>query len=77
MTEDEQELLQYFKQDCVPLFSTDEMREICSLAVQSGMNNDPAKAAMLDRIIHKLECTMPQDEQTQAAAQEIEYSREE
>ena len=38
--------LQYFKQDCTPLFSHEEMREICSHAVQAGMENKLEKAPL-------------------------------
>lgn len=77
MTTAEQQLLQYFKQDCKPLFSGEEMHELCTLAVQAGMNNDPTKAYLLDSIIHKLECAIPQSAQADAQEQEEEYSREE
>lgn len=68
--------LQYFRQDCIPLFSKAEMREICSLAVKEGMENDPAKAALLDSIIHKAECALPKEEAENALGQEQEFDRE-
>ena len=77
MTAAEKQLLQYFRQDIVPLFSGEEMQVLCALAVQEGMNNDPAKAKLLDSIIHKLECAMPQSAQPEVQEQEDEYSREE
>lgn len=76
MSAEERSLLQYFKQDCTPLFTTEEMREICSLAVQAGMENDPDRSHLLDKIIHKAECMLPQEEQGYAPEQENEYNRE-
>ncbi|WFR59141.1 hypothetical protein QA584_08655 [Anaerocolumna sp. AGMB13025] len=76
MTAEERSILQYFKQDCIPLFTKEEMREICSLAVQAGMENDPARSRLLDKIIHKAECMLPQEEQGYAPEQENEYNRE-
>ena len=76
MTEEERSILQYFKQDCIPLFTTEEMQEICSLAVQAGMENDPDRSHLLDKIIHKAECMLPQEEQGYVPEQENEYNRE-
>ena len=76
MTAEERSILQYFKQDCIPLFTTEEMREICSLAVLAGMENDPDRSKLLDKIIHKAECMLPQEEQGYAPEQENEYNRE-
>jgi hypothetical protein len=76
MTAEERSILQYFKQDCTPLFTTEEMREICSLAVQAGMENDPDRSHLLDKIIHKAECMLPQEEQGYTPEQENEYNRE-
>lgn len=76
MTAEERSILQYFKQDCIPLFTTEEMREICSLAVQAGMENNPDRSHLLDKIIHKAECMLPQEEQGYAPKQENEYNRE-
>jgi len=76
MTAEERTILQYFKQDCIPLFTKEEMREICSLAVQAGMGNDPDRSKLLDKIIHKAECMLPQEEQGYAPEQENEYDRE-
>ncbi|QOX64415.1 hypothetical protein FRZ06_14220 [Anoxybacterium hadale] len=76
MSAEERSILQYFKQDCTPLFTTEEMREICSLAVQAGMENDPDRSHLLDKIIHKAECMLPQEEQGYAPEQENEYNRE-
>lgn len=66
----EKEVLWYFKQECTPLFTSAEMREICSLAVQAGMENDPAKSALLDGIIHKAECFLPTEERMGQSVQE-------
>lgn len=76
MTAEERDTLQYFKQDCTPLFSHEEMREICSLAVQAGMDNNPEKAPLLDRIIHKVECAMPKEESQSALKQAYEFEME-
>lgn len=76
MTAEERTILQYFKQDCIPLFTKEEMQEICSLAVQAGMENDPDRSKLLDKIIHKTECMLPQEEQGYAPEQENEYNRE-
>lgn len=76
MTAEERTILQYFKQDCIPLFTKEEMREICSLAVQAGMGNDPDRSKLLSKIIHKAECMLPQEEQGYAHEQENEYDRE-
>jgi len=76
MTAEERTILQYFKQDCIPLFTKEEMREICSLSVQAGMGNDPDRSKLLDKIIHKAECMLPQEEQGYAPEQENEYDRE-
>lgn len=77
MTAAEKQILQYFKQDCTPLFSSEEMRTICALALQAGMNNDPAHVAVLDSIIHKAECCLPQAEAINAHKQEQTLEREE
>lgn len=76
MEKEERDTLQYFKQDCIPLFSHEEMREICSLAVQAGMENNPEKAPLLDRIIHKAECAMSKAEISSALEQEHEFEME-
>ena len=76
MTAEERDTLQYFKQDCTPLFSHEEMREICSLAVQAGMDNNPEKTPLLDRIIHKVECAMPKEESQSALEQAYEFEME-
>ena len=76
MTAEERDTLQYFKQDCTPLFSHEEMREICALAVQAGMENNPEKAPLLDRIIHKAECAMSKAEISSALEQEHEFEME-
>jgi len=76
MTAEERDTLHYFKQDCIPLFSHGEMREICSLAVQAGMENNPEKTPLLDRIIHKAECAMSKAETEPALEQEHEFEME-
>jgi hypothetical protein len=76
MTAEERDTLQYFKQDCIPLFSHGEMREIYSLAVQAGMENNPEKTPLLDRIIHKAECAMSNAETESALEQEHEFEME-
>lgn len=77
MTTEEKQILQYFKQDCTPLFSADEMRTICTLALQAGMNNDPAHASVLDSIIHKAECCLPKAAPEAEQEQEHQHEREE
>jgi len=76
MAAEERDTLQYFKQDCIPLFSHEEMREICFLAVQAGMENNPEKVPLLDRIIHKAECAMSKSEIESALEQEHEFEME-
>ncbi len=76
METEERDTLQYFKQDCIPLFSHEEMREICALAVQAGMGNNPEKALLLDRIIHKAECAIPKAENESAWEQEHQIEME-
>lgn len=77
MGAEERTILQYFKQNCTPLFSTEEMREICSLALRAGMENDPGRAGLLDGIIHKAECMLPKESEESALERENEYNREE
>lgn len=77
MTAEEKQILQYFKQEAAPLFSGKEMRAICSLALQAGMGNDPARAGVLDSIIHKVECCLTAENAAPAHEQEHEYDREE
>lgn len=79
MAPSEKEFLQYFKQESAPMFTADEMREVYSLAVQAGMNGVADNMTVLDRVIHKLECVMPQanPEQNHEQEQEDEYSRDE
>ncbi|GEM_PF-583700 len=77
MTTEERKILKYVKQDCTPLFSTEEMREICSLALRAGMENDPGHAGLLDGIIHKAECMLPKECEENALEPENEYNREE
>lgn len=76
MSAEEKATMQYFKQDCIPLFSPAELRQICSLAVQAGMENDPAKAPLLDSIIHKAECAMPRGEMEHTLEQGHEMDME-
>ena len=77
MDAEERAILQYFKQNCTPLFSTEETREICSLALRAGMGNDPGHAGLLDGIIHKAECMLPKEREENALEPENEYNREE
>lgn len=77
MTAEEKHILQYFKQDCTPLFSANEMRTICTLALQAGMDNDPALAGVLDSIIHKAECCLLKDTHAPEQEQEHQFEREE
>lgn len=77
MGAEEKQLLQYFKQNSTPLFSNEEMRTICALALQAGMENNPAHARLLDSIIHKAECALPQEERGELPLPEIAYEREE
>lgn len=62
MEAQEAHLLQYFKQECIPLFTPEETRLICSLALQTGKEAGRDSAGLLDRIIHKAELTMGQAE---------------
>ncbi len=62
MEEQENKLLQYFKQECTPLFTPEETRLICSLAIQTGKDIGRDSAGLLDSIIHKAELTMGQAE---------------
>lgn len=62
MEAQEAKLLQYFKQDCTPLFTPEETRLICSLAIQTGQEAGRDSAGLLDSIIHKAELTMGQPE---------------
>lgn len=77
MTAEEKEFLLYFKQESMPMFTADEMREVYSLAVQAGMNGIADNMTVLDRVIHKLECVMPQSDEKSTQEQEDEYSHEE
>lgn len=77
MTAAENQILQYFKQEAPPLFSGEEMRAICSLALQAGMGNDPSHTGVLDSIIHKAECCLPSENTATAQEQEQECDREE
>lgn len=76
MSAEEKATLQYFRQECIPLFSPAEMRQICTLAVQAGMENDPVKAPLLDSIIHKAECAMLNEETEHALEQEQDMDME-
>lgn len=57
----EKDILRYFKQDAFPLFNEGEMRKIYSLALQAGMENGQEENGLLDSIIHKAECFLPQE----------------
>lgn len=77
MTSAEKEFLQYFKQESAPLFNAEEMKEIYSLAVQAGMNGIADNMAVLDNVIHKLECAMPHSTADENLEQEHQFEREE
>lgn len=62
MEAQETKLLQYFKQDCSPLFTSEETRLICALAIQTGKEAGRDSAGLLDSIIHKAELSMGQSE---------------
>nr|WP_217937100.1 hypothetical protein [Enterocloster clostridioformis] len=62
ITGQENQLLQYFKQDCIPLFTPEETRLICGLAIQSGKEAGRDSAGLLDSIIRKAELSMGQSE---------------
>lgn len=72
MTAREKEILGYFRQECIPLFTQAEMRKIYFLALQAGMENEPEESGLLDDIIHKAECSLPQAERISARGQEQE-----
>ena len=76
MEEQENKLLQYFKQECTPLFTPEETRLICSLAIQTGKEVGRDGAGLLDSIIHKAELTMGQAE-TAALEHGMEFDHEE
>lgn len=75
MTAGEREILEYFKQEAVPLFSQEEMRKIYSLALQAGMENKVGESTLLDGIIHKVECFLPGGEQVDAEQQKMEQKK--
>ena len=72
MTAREKEILGYFRQECIPLFTQAEMRKIYFLALRAGMENEPEESGLLDDIIHKAECSLPQAERVSARGQEQE-----
>ncbi len=72
MTAREKEILGYFRQECIPLFTQAEMRKIYFLALRAGMENEPEESELLDDIIHKAECSLPQAERVSARGQEQE-----
>ncbi|MEG0091090.1 MAG: hypothetical protein RSA20_04665, partial [Oscillospiraceae bacterium] len=76
MTSSEKEFLQYFRKESAPMFTADEMKELYSLAVQAGMNGIAENMTVLDNVIHKLECVMPQIGTEESQIQEDEYSHE-
>lgn len=76
MERQEAKLLQYFKQDCIPLFTPEETRLICSLAIQTGKAVGRDSAGLLDSIIRKAELTMGQAK-TVALEQDMEFVHEE
>lgn len=54
----EKEILRYFKQDAIPLFTDREMQKIYALALQAGMGNEPGEDGVLGSILHKAECML-------------------
>lgn len=72
MTAREKEILRYFRQEPIPLFTHEEMRKIYSLALQAGMENEPGESGLLDDIIHKAECSLPQEERVSVGGQDQE-----
>lgn len=76
MEAQEAKLLQYFKQDCIPLFTPEETRLICALAIQTGKEAGRDSAGLLDSIIHKAELTMGQPESA-ALEQGMEFDHAE
>ncbi len=65
----EKEILQYLKQDTVPLFNREEMWEIYSLALEADMERGTEEGDVLDSIIHKAECFLPGEEEREADVQ--------
>lgn len=57
----EKEILQYFKQGAIPLFTVREMQKIYALALQAGMGNEPSEDGVLGRILHKAECMLSRE----------------
>ena len=53
------------------------MREICSLALRAGTENDLDHFGLLNGIIHKAECMLPKECEESAIEPEDEYNREE
>lgn len=76
METQEKKLLQYFKQDGIPLFTPEETRLICSLAIQTGKEAGRDSTGLLDSIIHKAELTMGQAESA-ALEQGMEFDHTE
>lgn len=72
----EKRLLQYFKQDGIPLFTPEETRLICFLAIQTGKEAGRDSTGLLDSIIHKAELTMGQAESA-ALEQGMEFDHAE
>lgn len=76
ITGQENQLLQYLKQDCVPLFTPEESALICRLAIQSGKEAGRDSAGLLDSIIRKAELSMGQSERVECEPC-VEYDHEE
>lgn len=72
MEKAEKQILQYLKQEGIPLFSNEEMQKICSLAVQAGMGNETRGNELLNSIIHKAECVLPRAEESERQLPELE-----
>jgi len=72
MEKAEKQILQYLKQGCIPLFTNEEMRKICSLAVRAGMENEKNGNELLNSIIHKVEYVLPREEESERQLPERE-----
>ena len=78
----EKEILRYFKQDAIPLFTGSEMQKIYALALQAGMGNEPGDEEVLGSILHKAECMLSGEagrdiRENKEEAQEAEAVQEE
>lgn len=76
MTVQEIKLLEYFKQECLPLFTSEEMELICDLAIQAGKACNQDNNSLLDRIIYKTELAIGQTENL-SLEQNMKFDQEE